>query len=176
MAQNRLKDITHLSTNFVSDLKEDMATGSTPRKKMWNVPSKWSNTAPRAMLVEGFRRKRFDGLDVIDPEHGKVEIETVGTKEFDSQQTAGPSGPSTPTTPQSLADDRGENQSLQTSTSTVASEAPPVAPPVQHQKLQAPAPLKLKPAMSRSMTGTSLEDGAPASSIPAPARKVKRNV
>lgn len=42
---------------LTEEISEDVSTGVTPRKKVWNVPSDWQRTEPREALIAAMRRK-----------------------------------------------------------------------------------------------------------------------
>ncbi|KAK4687098.1 kinesin family member 11, partial [Tremellales sp. Uapishka_1] len=58
-SQASLTSILEKTSHFLSEgLLEDSPTGSTPRKRNWNVPTSWERTEPRQVLLELHRKKK----------------------------------------------------------------------------------------------------------------------
>jgi len=67
------KSHAHATTSLVSlidrtahflheEIQEDVPTGVTPRKKVWDVPTNWERTEPREALIAAMRRGQPSSL------------------------------------------------------------------------------------------------------------------
>lgn len=62
---SKLDSILNSTANFLTaGISEDLPTGTTPKKKNWNVQTSWERTQPRDMLVEMYRMKKAAGNDI----------------------------------------------------------------------------------------------------------------
>ncbi|KAL1407756.1 Kinesin-related motor protein [Vanrija albida] len=60
-AESKLERISSSTSRFLDNIREDLPTGSTPRKRAWDFPNSWERTEPRGMLLEKMRRQRRAG-------------------------------------------------------------------------------------------------------------------
>lgn len=81
-----LSKIKESTEKFLVDgMQEDVATGMTPRKKVWEVTTSWERTGPRQAVIDGFKRKL---------EMGVVEaVSVIETKENQDQVELATNGP-----------------------------------------------------------------------------------
>ena len=49
--------IDRTATFLQEEIQEDVPTGVTPRKKVWNVPTTWERTEPREVLIAAMKDK-----------------------------------------------------------------------------------------------------------------------
>src|SRR5207302_428662 len=73
-----IADLQQSNASFIANIKEDMATGSTPRKKVWNVPSAWQLTGSRDNVLERHRLHQAEGgADAQWPDAGEIPMEPL---------------------------------------------------------------------------------------------------
>jgi kinesin family protein 11 len=63
---------------------EDVSTGVTPKKKVWNVPTSWERTEPRDVLIQALRQRKQAGLPAVQdqqeqPLHASGSSGSVGS-------------------------------------------------------------------------------------------------
>ncbi|KAJ9107449.1 hypothetical protein QFC21_000902 [Naganishia friedmannii] len=98
LAQSHLSDLRQSNAAFIANIQEDHATGSTPRKRAWNVPASWQKTAPRDALVQKYRQMHQENNDYVPSfRMATTRMERLG-KDEDEEQTDGNSSTS-PTSP-----------------------------------------------------------------------------
>ena len=61
-ANHHLKSLLATTAEFLSGgILEDVPTGETPKKRVWNVQQSWERTEPREVLIRAFREKTANG-------------------------------------------------------------------------------------------------------------------
>jgi hypothetical protein len=101
LAQSHLSDLRKSNATFLANIREDQATGSTPRKRTWNVPAAWEATAPRDALISKYRQMHADN-DNYAPSYriAPPRMENLGGDDgIDEVHDASLTSPVTPTTP-----------------------------------------------------------------------------
>ena len=116
LAQSHLSDLRKSNAAFLANIREDQATGSTPRKRTWNVPASWEATAPRDALISKYRQMHADNSDYapsyrIQPPR----MENLGgDNDIIEAQNASSSSPITPSTPFNQAEYSGTTANVET--------------------------------------------------------------
>ncbi|KAJ9110454.1 hypothetical protein QFC19_001580 [Naganishia cerealis] len=94
LAQSHLSNLRQSNATFIANIQEDQATGSTPRKRAWNVPASWQKTASRDALLEKYRQMHLDNNDYVPSfRMATTRMERLGNDddEDDEQSTVGSS-------------------------------------------------------------------------------------
>lgn len=83
-----------------------MSTGSTPRKRAWNVPATWQTTQPREALLQRYRTKLQDSQDdetnVAMNDDGEILYQTIGEASISMPAYTPESSEETATTPDTV--------------------------------------------------------------------------
>jgi hypothetical protein len=96
LAQSHLSDLRQSNAAFIANIQEDHATGSTPRKRAWNVPASWQKTAPRDALVQKYRQMHQENNDYVPSfRMATTRMERLGDDE-DEEQLSGNTSPISP--------------------------------------------------------------------------------
>lgn len=89
-AVSHLAGLRDAHSSFMANVKQDLPTGQTPRKKAWPIATSWSTTAPRDLLVQRFQRSQMYGGDVefevVEP---IIEDVSQGRSEVSEQSSLG---------------------------------------------------------------------------------------
>lgn len=118
LAQSHLSDLRKSNAAFLANIGEDQATGSTPRKRTWNVPASWEATAPRDALISKYRRMHAENSDYAPSYRiSPPRMENLGGDDdiMGSQDASLPS-PITPTTSFDQAEDAAPTPNVETVT------------------------------------------------------------
>ena len=118
LAQSHLSDLRESNVAFLANIREDQATGSTPRKRAWNVPASWEATAPRDALISKYRQMHAENSDYAPSYRiSPPKMENLGgDDDIMGSQDASLSSPITPTTPLDQAEDAAPTPSVETVT------------------------------------------------------------
>lgn len=93
-AQSQLADLRREHEAYMANLKHDMPTGTTPKKKTWDVPGEWRRTLPRDALLQQYASSIAGG-------GGAATTTTRGPSKLQEQVTR----PESPVAMDSLDDD-----------------------------------------------------------------------
>lgn len=112
LAQSHLSDLRQSNEIFLANIRDDTATGFTPRKRTWNVPASWQTTAPRDALLSKYRQLNAENGDYapsfrITP----ARMENLGGDDKDEPYSAMAS-PTSPTSPSISAGPSSTNLGL----------------------------------------------------------------
>jgi kinesin family protein 11 len=104
LAQSHLSDLRQSNAMFLANIREDQATGSTPRKRTWNVPASWQTTAPRDALLSKYRQMHADNNDYRPSFRiAATRMENLGGDDEDEPSSPSLTSPTFPTSPAALA-------------------------------------------------------------------------
>lgn len=85
--ESNLNSIMSSTANFLqSGIQEDIPTGITPRKKVWNVQAEWERTGPREAVLASWRKRQESarqpenemGLEITNDEAREAADEVLG--------------------------------------------------------------------------------------------------
>lgn len=101
LSQSHLSDLRKSNATFLANIREDQATGSTPRKRTWNVPASWEATAPRDALISKYRQMHAENNDYAPSYRiSPPRMENLGEDDDTNEVRETPlTSPITPTTP-----------------------------------------------------------------------------
>lgn len=86
LAQSHLLDLRQSNAAFIANIQEDHATGSTPRKRTWNVPASWQKTAPRDALLQKYRQMHQENNEYVPSfRMANTRMERLGDDEEEAQ-------------------------------------------------------------------------------------------
>ncbi|OCF35784.1 kinesin family member 11 [Kwoniella heveanensis BCC8398] len=159
-----------------SGIQEDVPTGITPKKKVWNVPTEWQRTGSREAVLANWRRRveagevsmeeaalGVEGEDESEGDHLAQDEEHHERGEIDSVDMDGPlrgSVRSDTGTQEAMSASSSSSSNIQSRESTPISSLPTAQdqPPAQQQQQPQPtaAPPSGVPVMSASDLRTSV--------------------
>jgi kinesin family protein 11 len=159
-----IADLQQSNSSFIANIKEDMATGSTPRKKVWNVPSAWQLTGSRDHVLERHRIDQAEGRAEsywADAEDIAMESLEDGPRNEEAQGAEVESAAASPTTPSTVDIPSLDSLALPSPEIAEQENLPPAAE-VLSQSSREPSPNDtVKPAgMPRPAAGTKSRQGA----------------
>lgn len=100
LAQSHLSDLRQSNQTFLANIRDDAATGSTPRKRTWNVPASWQTTAPRDALLGKYRQMHAENSDYAPSFRiAPTRMENLGGDEKVEPYRSGTTSPTSPTSP-----------------------------------------------------------------------------
>lgn len=112
LAQSHLSDLRQSNEMFLANIRDDTATGSTPRKRTWNVPTSWQTTAPRDALLSKYRQMHAEHSDYAPSFRiAPTRMENLGGDDRDEPYSAMTS-PTSPTSPSISAGPSSTNLGL----------------------------------------------------------------
>lgn len=100
LAQSHLSDLRQSNETFLANIRDDIATGSTPRKRTWNVPASWQTTAPRDALLSKYRQSHAENSEYAPSFRiAPTRMENLGADDKDEPYRSASTSPTSPTSP-----------------------------------------------------------------------------
>jgi hypothetical protein len=188
-----VENLRAIHGDFIGSVRDDVSTGSTPRKRTWNVPAGWQTTQPREALLQRYRSTLPNGhtnddAEVVYQTIGEASVPTVINVNSGESSTSVDSVPTTPvgevvmlepasiTLPQSpvessahLEPDNQEQENIPPQLSAFVSKEP-----VAMDLYKSTGPTLTKPATrtGHKRTNSALTESVTASNLPM--RKTRR--
>lgn len=152
----------HATQSLVEEgTKEDVPTGSTPRKRTWNYSDEWELTKPRDILLKDWRQRKPASLEERDPvvyvpsvdDEIKEHPETSDGSDLDADDDL-QSTPSLPrSSPISVPSLTSSTSSTSVSTPTSAHTIAPATAPTPVPAAPPPVAARKKPIHATSKSG-----------------------